>query len=149
MYNAYTGGTVVRTDIGYTGTRESLTHFQIEQVGYFLRHHRNLGFTRFHHGDCIGADAYAAWVAYELGYWVISHPPANNRLRAFAKSHEVRPCVDYLIRNGHIVAESHLGLVVPHSELPVERSGTWSTLRRFSAAEVPYWVVSPTRIWPS
>lgn len=133
--------------LGFTGTRNYLTRFQTERVEGFLGHYFRIGFTRFHFGDCVGADAYAAHVAWDLGYHLVCHPPVNDKLRAFSRAHEFRPPADYLIRNTHIVNESHLGLVVPHSEVPVEHSGTWSTLNKFARKGIPYLVVSPTRMW--
>jgi hypothetical protein len=135
--------------LGYTGTRDTLTHWQVSMVEHMLRYHHALGYTKFHHGDCVGADEFAARQAYGLGYWVVAHPPTNEHLRAFAPAHEVRPALPYLERNQCIVMESHAALAVPDSEIPQPRSGTWSTINKLAVAGVPYWVIHPQGCWAS
>jgi hypothetical protein len=138
---------MVFTDLGFTGTRNALVAWQTMTVLSMLDYHRALGFTRFHHGDCTGADEFAARWALDLGYYVICHPPEIATHRAFTYAHETRPPLPYLDRNTEIVRESHAGLAVPNSSVPRERSGTWSTIRKMVDARVPYWVVSPDRLW--
>lgn len=135
--------------IGYTGTRQALTSFQVTMVESLLRYHYAIGYTEFHHGDCVGADEFAAVVAYDLGFRVVSHPPVYEHLRAFAKAHEIQAPLPYLERNTAIVQESQVALAVPNSELPKTGSGTWSTIRKFSQSRIPCWVIGPHRCWVS
>ena len=67
----------------------------------------------FHHGDCKGADAAAAYLARKIGYYVVAHPPDIKTYRAFVNSHEEVPQKPYLERNRHIVEASNLILSVP------------------------------------
>ena len=134
-------------DLGFTGTRQHINPWQQYMLDQLLRYHRLLGFRRFHHGDCVGADAYAAMVAAQFGYYVIAHPPIDPKLRAYAHSHEIRDPKPYHNRNADIVSESDVGIVVPHTEVVVSHSGTWSTYAKMHAAELPCWVITPSSCW--
>ncbi len=87
-----------------------------------------------HHGDCIGADAYAHGVAQELGITVVVHPPSNPTYRAFCQANAVYPPVtvlperDYLARNHDIVDACDLLIALPSGPERL-RSGTWATVR--------------------
>jgi hypothetical protein len=117
-------------DVGFTGTREAddITPVQREWLVNWLTVLWASGARRFHHGDCVGADALAHDVARDLGYWIVGHPPTDERYRAFKKCDELREAEPFLHRNRRIVDESNIMLGVPGGYEQL-RSGTWSTIR--------------------
>lgn len=112
---------------GFTGTRNGATEEQKFAIEYFLQ---TLQASELHHGDCVGADADAHWIAKRLGIKVVIHPPKLEGYRAFcegaAQIHEPLP---YLERNRRIVDETYLLLACPKEHTMILRSGTWSTVR--------------------
>lgn len=116
--------------IGFTGTQRGMTRAQMSEVhtsmaslayGHFHK--------EFHHGDCIGADAEAAAIAKELGFWIVSHPPVDQKKQAFFPSDCVLPPAEYLVRNHHIVDAVEFLIATPGEYLEQLRSGTWTTIR--------------------
>lgn len=85
-------------------------------------------FPEFHHGDCIGSDAFFAQVAKEEGYHVISHPPVDETRRAFGVADESCPAKPFLDRNRDIVDETDVLLATPATPR-VDYGGTWYTIR--------------------
>jgi hypothetical protein len=134
-------------DLGFTGTRQRPTEWQIAMLRCHLAYHRGLGFTQFHHGDCVGADAIAAAIARELGYTIIGHPPDNDSLRAHYPSDRDEAPLPYQHRNEVIVLVAQAALAVPNTVDPQTRSGTWSTIRKLKLAKRPTWVIAPDRMW--
>jgi hypothetical protein len=91
--------------------------------------YRQQGFTHFHHGDCVGADAEVAKLAYKLGFIIVAHPPINEKKRAFCQfNHVVLRQREYLTRNRDIVDACKILVAVPYGP-EILRSGTWSTVR--------------------
>lgn len=85
-----------------------------------------------HHGACIGVDEFTAVKARSLGYWVIAHPPINDKFLstpAINISNEVLKEKEYLDRNCDIVEASDVLIAVSGGIGEVLRSGTWSTIR--------------------
>lgn len=126
--------------VGFTGTRRGLTAAQRDSL------RRELGnVTRFHHGDCVGADAEAHAIASALGAWRVSHPAAHAQ-RAFTENDEERDPRPPLDRNHDIVDDSDELIACPGAYLEECRSGTWATVRylRRSAPEKRL-----TIIWPN
>ncbi len=80
-----------------------------------------------HEGDCIGADAQMVDL-FRDHLHIVSHPPINERYRAFAYADEVRKPEEYLDRNQTIVNESFLIVATPRQYQYVPRSGTWATI---------------------
>lgn len=115
--------------IGFTGTQQGLTHHQHIALGdYMGQVSWETGRPTLRHGDCIGADAQAHTLAFNLGWWIRTHPPVNARKRAFKKGHWTEAPYPYLIRNQHIVDKCDMLVACPKG--PEElRSGTWSTVR--------------------
>lgn len=111
---------------GFTGTQEGMTIYQSRALWIFLR---NADPDEFHHGDCIGADETAHYIAKSLGIYVVGHPPANPKKRAFTDCDEWREPKPYLERNHDIVDESDEIVACPKSRDEELRSGTWSTVR--------------------
>lgn len=137
--------------VGFTGTREGLTHEQYDQFG-IGRIVLSFKPTEFHHGACVGADHYAACEidmsrddaavvfsrgADTYGGWdgvckIVAHPSnlkaATSEL-AISISDEVREPKPPLDRNRDIVDSTDILIACPKG--PEERrSGTWSTIRR-------------------
>ena len=86
-------------DIGMTGTRDGMT---LQQQGVFTQILRDFYSDeieffgqdveqRFHHGDCIGADAEGHDIAKEVGYVIVIHPPEKDEVRARCVSENMRP----------------------------------------------------------
>lgn len=133
--------------IGFTGTRSGMTDEQRTMVALVLTHelrvelHMNTGHREFHHGDCIGADTDAVYLAWAIGYDIIVHPPQNNTYQAFMhqRLREGEPHGDqklirlpsksYLERNHDIVDCCEFLIVCPSTVHEVRRSGTWATFR--------------------
>ena len=112
--------------IGITGTHVGGTREQLSTLREFII---ALGAKKLHAGDCIGVDAQAMLMARRFGVFVVSHPPADPKRRAFAPCDEMRDPLPYIVRDHNIVDETELLIGVPrhaHEEL---RSGTWATIR--------------------
>ena len=124
--------------IGFTGTREGMTEAQRTTVFELLRQARTL-----HHGDCVGADADADRIARQQKMQVVSHPPSDERLRAFCTADETRSAKPYLARNRDIVNESELLLATPSQDAEQQRGGTWFTVRYARSVGKPTVIVWP------
>lgn len=114
--------------IGFTGTQLGLVWKQKSTLKSVLEKLRPV-FSKFHHGDCIGADKQANDLARELNYRIVSHPPSNEKKRAFCEADQVLPPKEYLARNHDIVNCSQVLIACPKESQEVVRSGTWSTIR--------------------
>lgn len=125
--------------VGFTGTRNGLNPYQKTALYAELTALRKEG-AEFHHGDCVGADADAADMASDLGYWVVVHPPTDDRLRAGMPADDERPALPYLERNRAIVDASSVLVACPDGSERV-RSGTWSTVRYARAQGVQVVVI--------
>jgi hypothetical protein len=113
---------------GFTGTQRGMTAIQRNIARGFL----SQGWfpeDAFHHGDCIGSDAECAYIAKDIGYWVVGHPPTNSSKRAFFQSDAIHTPRTYLVRNHNIVDCSAQILAMPGEMNEVLRSGTWATIR--------------------
>ena len=115
--------------VGFTGTQKGMTPEQKARVRSFLKA-AHLGHAEFHHGDCVGADAEAHDIAREEGYRIVIHPPSDDKKRAFKEGDYSFPLEPYLDRNEAIVRSTDIMLATPSTNREVQRSGTWSTIRR-------------------
>lgn len=117
-------------NVGFTGTQVGMTLEQAAQIAARIEAAVEVGYTSFHHGDCIGADAQAHAIAIRFKLPVHIHPPEDGRKRAFCKGaaveHAPRP---YLQRNHDIVDSVDILLATPRDSKEVLRSGTWATIR--------------------
>ena len=120
---------------------------KLECVEY-LRYLRDKGYTHFHHGDCIGADAQAAKFAKQLGFILVCHPghpkdKNNTMYRAFTEfndvMHEVKP---FIKRDHDIVDAVETMIATPAGEEQV-RSGTWTTIRYAKKQQKPVHIIMP------
>lgn len=126
--------------IGFTGTGQGATLHQKQQIEHHLK---LLGATELHHGDCIGADASAHYIATKLNIKTVQHPPTLPYARAFTICDDVRPQKHYIERNHHIVNECEHLIACPQGTTEVLRSGTWATIRYARKVGKPV-----TIIWP-
>lgn len=127
--------------VGFTGTREGMTHQQARAVSAFLEVG---GATEFHHGDCVGADADAHALALLAGVPVVLHPPTEPKARAFCKDAVmVWPEAPYITRNHQIVDVCDVLIAAPAQAQEVLRSGTWATVRYARKQGVRVVVVPP------
>jgi hypothetical protein len=115
--------------MGFTGTQVGMTAGQKEELQHVLMDGVEIGFTHFHHGDCVGADEQAHDCAKALGYLIVIHPPLNPSKRAYCVGYETREPKDYLDRNHDIVEETAVLIAAPKQRFEVQRSGTWATVR--------------------
>lgn len=139
--------------VGITGSRTGMTAWQHKALNRLLNDEWGLGrllMEEFHHGDCLGVDATAHSVVYNLGYAkrIVLHPPSNSFMRAWTavESTEVftvLPPLPYLERNDAIVAAVDLLIAVPSYRLGQEppRSGTYYTVRRARNAGKPVIII--------
>ncbi len=125
--------------VGFTGTRTGLKSAQAETLREVLA-----GVTRFHHGDCVGADAEAHAIAVELEALTEGHPPQNRALRAFTRNDRDHPPAPYLVRNRNIVDATDELVACPGKRTESVRSGTWATVRHARATGKPVTIIWPT-----
>lgn len=112
--------------VGFTGTQNGLTFRQREALRDYLH---SLHAERFHHGDCIGADATAhTFMVRRVPIEI--HPSNIKDKRAFCRGativHPPKPPLD---RNVDIVKVADLMVACPKNSFEEGRSGTWSTAR--------------------
>lgn len=110
--------------IGVTGTREGMNEAQFEQVKKFLEKYKG---AELHHGDCRGVDVEVAYLAKEMGYKIVCHPPKSQAQQGFFGGDEMREPEGYLKRDRNIVDETELLLVVPLQNERQDKGGTWYT----------------------
>lgn len=139
------------SDLGFSGSRGGITPEQkLALISFLQALYRAPGFTRFHHGDCRGADDIAARAAYEIGYEIIVHPGPDGRDAGRWRRAVDQPRVTVLDRqpfrerNQAIVDASQGLLACPSgAEEDQRRSGTWQTVRMARARGIDCWVIPP------
>src|SRR5438105_5013117 len=121
---------IITTSLGFTGTKEGMTHQQATKFIKFARHF--IG--EFHNGWCVGADEEAAKVIDNIGGYVIhSHPPINKKyFSSFHPKHcefRVHKAKPYDVRDLDIVIDSNIMVATPRGFTEIKRgSGTWLTI---------------------
>jgi hypothetical protein len=152
--------------IGFTGTHHGMTEAQKITLRSLLQTALDevialdpLDRPWFHHGDCIGSDAQADFIAWELGYRITVWPPTNDYARFFCKAgpppesissisvlqiYTVMPPKPYLVRDKDIVNGADKVFATPAGFDEELRSGTWSTIRYARKKKIPI-----TIIWPN
>jgi len=124
--------------VGFTGTHKGMSFAQRDVLVDLLRQHQPVA---FHHGDCVGADEQAAYLAYTLGIPVVAHPPADPKQRANTSWGTVLPPASYGDRNQAIVDACDLLIAAPAGPERLRGSGTWWTVRMARRAEKSIQVV--------
>ncbi len=133
------------TDVGFTGTRQGMTPEQRVGVLDILGLHRGEG-ARFSHGDCVGSDEEAHFIAMDLGYIVHVWPPDDSSRRAFTTGHFIHAARPYRVRNQSIVMMSGILVATPTGPEEAEdqrRSGTWMTVRMARKRGIQIYIVLP------
>ena len=125
--------------IGFSGTRAGMTGPQLQTVEMLLL--ANAG-SRFHHGDCVGADAQAHDIAIRAKLVVYIHPPTDKSLRAFKQGWMAKP-LSYLARNRDIVDATQELIAAPMEADEQPKGGTWSTIRYARKVGKPVTIVRP------
>lgn len=140
--------------IGITGTKHGATEPQATVLEALIQ---VLAPDALHHGDCVGVDEAAHYMALRanVGYIYI-HPPKNPKYRAFCSWPSVDSSIstvveslperEYLQRNREIISNVEMLLAVPHNTEYRERSGTWYTVRYAVLGigwHLPVWVILP------
>lgn len=127
--------------LGFTGTRVGMTDAQLDAVRDFMVDRYE--FSQLHHGDCKGADEQAHEVAQWVGHYIVTHPPNNEKLRAYCDADETRTPKEYLERDRDIVKECDHLLATPAQSHNVDRSGTWYTIRYAIKMGIPVTIIYP------
>lgn len=125
--------------IGFTGTRNGLTEWQIGSLAEILARYSSI---TVHHGDCIGADEDFSAMALFVAECIVIHPPNQGRMRAYCNGDEYRPMKPYLQRNHDIVDECDILIACP-SGPEVLRSGTWATIRYANKQGKTVYIIMP------
>lgn len=130
--------------VGFTGTRRGMTGSQWASLTALLKAFcQRYDRVEFHHGQCIGADEEAASIAKELGCWIVSHPPTNQKAISNFAFDEARAPRPYLQRNNGIVNEADVVLAAPGEIEEQLRSGTWATIRYARRSGKPAEILYP------
>ena len=129
--------------VSFTGTKAGMTKFQ--QEGFLLMLNE-LSVTELVHGDCVGSDAEANFLAIQNGVKIFHLFPSDlGGKRAFcfggSSRHEAvtynwNDCIvtierpeKPLDRNKKIVDQSDVLIATPKEHSHTLRSGTWATIR--------------------
>lgn len=129
-------------EVGFSGSREGMTTNQALMVtallGAFVP-------SSFHHGDCIGSDNQAHFLArgYSRALLIHTHPGHLPAYQAGALGDIKHPQKYTLDRNHDIVDQSDIMLFTPKEAEPVLRSGTWATFRYALSLEKPMVLIKP------
>ena len=126
---------------GFTGTRKGMTGKQRES---FRALSVQLGFSKLHHGDCVGGDENAHKIVRKItGVKIIIHPPTYQKYRAFCRGDVILNQRPYLDRNKDIVDHSDFLIATPGEFKERLRSGTWSTVRYARKKNKPIYIILP------
>lgn len=138
----------VAITIGITGTQRGMSKNQAHQLTMLLDKLYKLysphGEVWLAHGDCLGVDCEAHYIAKDIGYHIRVHPPSNIKKRANCQGADsMMPPQIYSIRNHDIVRTCDYLIVVPYQQIEIVRSGTWATLRYARQRDKPHTIINP------
>lgn len=116
--------------VGFTGSRGGMSRDQLAQCRALLTGWKVLGVScTLAHGDCVGADSQADYMARELNYNIIIHPPLDPRLQAncYKPGDVLMDRAEYHTRNINIVHSVDRLIATPKS-MERRTGGTWFTM---------------------
>lgn len=131
-------------EVAFTGSHSvRLTRERMSAIGdllaprwqFPLAHQPRINRNHFHHGSCVNGDDQAGWVAHKMGYYIIVHPPLDDKLRAYSYYDSMEKEADYLQRDRDMVDQSRFLISAPDhyvTEMPKNRrgmGGTWYTTK--------------------
>lgn len=142
--------------VSFTGTRAGMTAEQMIAVALTLR---RLEPTEVHHGVCTGADEdFHQIVLDEFADDAVKpkihlHPGVNDRGEAPTRGSVVMPDdwvfvehkeLPYIRRDEVMVKACNVLIATPQGFSEVNRSGTWTTIRRARTFHKPHRIVYPS-----
>ena len=140
----------MRPVVGFTGTKRGMTDSQKIEFKKWIRDQQP---RLFHHGDCVGADAEAHDIVWDmiheegLNCSIVIHPPIDEKFRAFKGENQgfitILPPTSYLSRNKAIVRAASILAATPRRIQEQLRSGTWATIRYARAKPIPVQIFEP------
>lgn len=116
--------------VGFTGTRNGMTRAQLAACQALLNSWRVLGVSRsLAHGDCVGADSQADYMARKLNYNIIIHPPQDPRLQAncYKPGDQLMDRAVYHVRNINIIRSCERLIATP-KDMNRMTGGTFFTI---------------------
>lgn len=119
---------ILMRKFGFTGTQGTPTIFQRSTFVSWLRTRARPG-DEFHHGDCIGADEFAHFIAQALELDIHVHPADIKAKRAYCVGDTIYAAQAPLTRNDVIAEECDELVALPKTQEEELRSGTWATVR--------------------
>lgn len=132
--------------IGFTGSQGGMTPEQKDRLRGFLTYAMaTCGDVEFNHGNCIGSDTEASWIAYEVGCDVHAYPCdiiskwGNAYYGTIWDAHDPPPPME---RN-ETLASFDLLVGAPEQNEEIRRSGTWATVRRARKRATPVYILWP------
>lgn len=127
--------------IGFTGTSQGMTEQQRQSL-YAQLVALGPGHTLVH-GDCVGADAQAHFLASCRGWTIEIYPSTLGHARAYCAAPVIHPVMAPLARNKVIAKRAELMLATPREPHEVLRSGTWATIRAARKLGRDGWIILP------
>ena len=137
--------------IGMSGTRKGMDDESKKELVNFLTkkdhplfelpENANNISIEAHHGDCTGADKDFHNICESLDIKIVIWPPLNSTLRAYCKSDDIRPPMEYLERDKKIVDETDFLIAFPETKKESVRSGTWTTIRYARKQKKPMLII--------
>jgi hypothetical protein len=137
--------------VAFTGTQKGMTFAQKIRVEWLLRMFAERGLSQvLHFGDCIGADQQTADIATSFGYHLVAHPSTATHKVGNHFAHERYVAAPPLARNAQMLAMSEILIAAPETKQEIQRSGTWSTIRRARATHMEFYILySDGNVWGS
>lgn len=134
--------------VGFTGTRNGMTHEQIVGVLRFLHELTLSPMVKDPivalHGDCVGADADFDALCRGLGIKTTCRPCEFRSMRANTAAEQIAEPVAPMARNRAIVADADVMVACPpNKERIAKGSGTWATIGFSQKAKKPLLIVYP------
>ncbi len=130
--------------LGFVGTRAGMTAAQLRSVRACFVDAVEDGARVFHHGDCVGADEEAYWMARDFELILVAHPAVmRHEFRARTVNDERREMATPPIRNEVLIEESDLLIAAPARDSNRHKRGgvAWHAVRHARRVGKPVWLV--------